>query len=545
MRAVQMRDLLAGRDWFDMTAQRLDPPNGVFMHWSRVVDAPLAALDWAFRVFLTPERAERATRLAFPFGCLAALFALTIWNARLLGGAATRLPALWLTFLSAPMFVQFAPGRIDHHAPQIVLLLATFGFFILGLDKERSRAMAFAAATMALSFAISLENMPFFVMLIAALPGLFIVEGAGAKSRLVWFALGTIVSFPLSFVATIGASRYAISTCDAYSAVHLQAILIGAAGLLALALFAPRVEDRNRRVIATALAAAAILASIAITAPHCFGDPLGGLDPLLRDLWLSHVVEAKPLAAFANDRSTLLSTALPIVLGFAAALVAAGSEQGVARWRWGAAAAAIGIGFAAACWQVRVFSSVTPLAVAPLAFAAVSASRRFGSRYSPLLQASLTAVICLAVSPIGLALTLQPERESSLEPQRACLGAEAFAPLTTLPAGKIVAPIDVGAHLLAFTPHSVFAAPYHRNDRGNRIVIDAFLAEPREAERVLRAAQADLILWCAKGKTGDELVERAPSGLAAALARGDVPAWLEKIPLDGTPFHVFALRPAQ
>jgi len=30
MRAVQVRDLLAGQSWFDMTSWRLDPPNGVF-----------------------------------------------------------------------------------------------------------------------------------------------------------------------------------------------------------------------------------------------------------------------------------------------------------------------------------------------------------------------------------------------------------------------------------------------------------------------------------------------------------------------------------
>src|SRR3954452_14790108 len=36
MRLVQVRDLLAGQSWFDLTATRLDPP-GTLMHWSRVV----------------------------------------------------------------------------------------------------------------------------------------------------------------------------------------------------------------------------------------------------------------------------------------------------------------------------------------------------------------------------------------------------------------------------------------------------------------------------------------------------------------------------
>ena len=44
MRLVEVRDLLAGQGWFDLTQYRLDPPAGVVMHWSRVVDVPIAFL---------------------------------------------------------------------------------------------------------------------------------------------------------------------------------------------------------------------------------------------------------------------------------------------------------------------------------------------------------------------------------------------------------------------------------------------------------------------------------------------------------------------
>ena len=44
MRMVQVRDWLAGQGWYDLRALRLDPPAGTLMHWSRVVDLPLAAL---------------------------------------------------------------------------------------------------------------------------------------------------------------------------------------------------------------------------------------------------------------------------------------------------------------------------------------------------------------------------------------------------------------------------------------------------------------------------------------------------------------------
>jgi hypothetical protein len=543
MRAVQVRDLIAGQSWLDMTARRLDPPDGLFMHWSRIVDAPLAALDLLFGLFLAPDMAERATRLAFPFLCLALLLALAAFVARVLVDRSARMLAVWLVFLSAPMFMQFSPGRIDHHAPQIVLLMATFGLVALGLDAKRPWALAAAAAPLALSLAISLENLPFFVVLLAAPAILFFRAGEAASRRLRSFALGLLVFAPLTFVATVAPARYGLSACDAYSAVHLRALIVGALGLAALAAVAPRLATPLRRGVGLCLVGAAALGAVLASAPQCLGDPLVGLDPLLRDLWLAHVTEAKPLKAFLGDPALLVSTAAPVLLGLVAAVALAWRAQGLARGRWALLAAAILIGFCAALWQIRVFTSVTPLAMIALAGAAAAISARLAG-VTPLLRGLTVGLLCLCVSPMGLALALQSEGDAPRETRRACLEAAAFSSLAALPPARIVAPVDMGAHLLAFTPHFVFAAPYHRDNRGNRLAVDVFLAAPDEAERLLRAAGAGLLLWCDGGETGNALVERAPHGLAATLARGESVPYLEKIPLERSPFHVFALRPA-
>src|SRR6185312_14768517 len=44
MRLVMVRDLLAGRGWYDQVIWRLQPPHGVLLHWSRLVDGGIAAL---------------------------------------------------------------------------------------------------------------------------------------------------------------------------------------------------------------------------------------------------------------------------------------------------------------------------------------------------------------------------------------------------------------------------------------------------------------------------------------------------------------------
>lgn len=450
--------------------------------------------------------------------------------------------AIGLVFLSAPSLGQFAPGRIDHHAPQIALAMATLLFFARGLDPATPRAMLGAAAAMALSVAISLENLPFFIAPLAAAAALLVVDGARATTRVAWFALGLLIFFPSCFAMVVAPSRYGVRACDAFSAVHLIAFLIGAGGLGALALAAPRLVTLRGRALGVALVGGAALASVLLTAPSCLGDPLGGLDPLLRALWLSHVTEAKPLAAFADDPATLAATALPVLLGLAAALCLASRARGVARWRWAATSGAIAFGFAAALWQIRVFSSVTPLAMVALACAVAAVTRPLS--YSPILRSLAASVAALAVSPLGLALALQPDRdEAPVANTRDCLEAAAFSPLADLAPGRVVAPIDMGAHLLAFTPHSVFAAPYHRDNHGDRLAVDAFLAPPEEAESLLRAAGADLVLWCGGGETAAALEARG--GLAAALARREAPSWLTEIPLRETPIRVFALRPAQ
>src|SRR5690606_28265498 len=54
MRLVQVRDLLAGQGWFDLMQYRLGLEGGILMHWSRLVDLPIAALIRIAALFLTP-----------------------------------------------------------------------------------------------------------------------------------------------------------------------------------------------------------------------------------------------------------------------------------------------------------------------------------------------------------------------------------------------------------------------------------------------------------------------------------------------------------
>ena len=152
-------------------------------------------------------------------------------------------------------------------------------------------------------------------------------------------------------------------------------------------------------------------------------------------------------------------------------------------------------------------------------------------------------VLVLPFSPIGWALVLtQDSQAAKREDRAACLASAAFAPIADLPAGIVLAPIDAGSHLLALTPHGVLAAPYHRNNHGNRAALDAFLADPDVARRILRANHVAYVAICAGLPETDALATRAPHGLAAALSRGETLNWLKPLPRNG-PIQVFVIQP--
>lgn len=66
MRVVMVRDLMAGQAWHDLVQHRVMPPAGLAMHWSRLIDLPIATLITAFSLVVEPVLAERLARIIMP-----------------------------------------------------------------------------------------------------------------------------------------------------------------------------------------------------------------------------------------------------------------------------------------------------------------------------------------------------------------------------------------------------------------------------------------------------------------------------------------------
>ena len=532
MRMVQVRDWMAGQGWYDLRALRLDPPAGVLMHWSRVVDVPLAGLIRLFGVFADQETAERLARIVFPLSMQALLLVGTSLCGRLLAGSFGGIVAVLLTIASGMGFIQFVPGRIDHHAPQIVLLVFMVYACLCGLDPQRPRMAAVAGLCAALSLAIAIENLPFIFVLMAIYPVAWALQGAPMRGAMVWMGAGFAASLLLAFALFQSPALWTTSACDALSAVHIRAALSGAVATALLAIL-----DRWRKPGLRARLLACGLIGLFAATPlwldrQCFLDPFNGLDPLVRELWLSGVREARNIPALLGEHPGDLGVwVMPWALGACAIAVAVFVEQGLARTRFLALLALTLAGCATAAYMSRAISSVTPLALLGGVWTVTRARNLCGKE--PLRAILVLSATLPPFTVIGWAVAVpladRPAKQAQYATAARCAEKSAFGPLRSLPAARILTLIDLSPMLLAHTHHSVIAGPYHRNNKGNRLMYDAFLASPETAQDMLRAADLRYVVLCDPANTAKDLIHMAPEGLAAAIAGEKPIVWLRRI----------------
>ena len=122
MRLVQVRDFLAGQSWFDVTQYRLGFYAGTPMHWSRLIDLPIAVILWVFSIFLTQDWAEMATMTIWPL----ALIVPTLWAMHRasvrFGGAQAGAFGYLFGIIAIITTRKFEIGALDHHNVQMMLM---------------------------------------------------------------------------------------------------------------------------------------------------------------------------------------------------------------------------------------------------------------------------------------------------------------------------------------------------------------------------------------------------------------------------------------
>ncbi|MGN6154866.1 MAG: AcrB/AcrD/AcrF family protein [Sphingomicrobium sp.] len=542
MRMMQVRALLHGQGWFDLRQYRLNPPYGANIHWTRLVDLPIAGIILLFQSFVGGAKAQLIAAAAAPMVPYVILFfGLALTARRLIDPRAFWLPIIAMTVagLTNSMFM---PERIDHHGWQLAFLSIS----IAGLaDPKRVRGGLTLGISTALSIAIGIEMIIYLAVAGAAVT-LFWVADARQRPRAIAYAvsLGGAIAFSFLVFASYD-NRYAV--CDALSPVWLSSLLVASALLLAAAWLNP--ADWRVR-LAMAVGAALVLGAFhGLMWPQCLSR-LEGVSPEVKYLWLSHVREARPVYKHGLQIATLI-LALPVTGAVGWALLAWRNriDSDLFRRTLGAAVPGIVAGLLL-FWQTRTGPAAQLMAVVGAVALAWILAPAFDRSRNPLLRTLGVIVVAIVgfggLVPFALMLVpptkLSPREAEVGRANRLCNFIGSYHPIALEPKGVVFTFVDLAPRLITLTHHDSIMGPYHRNGEQIADAMKAFRGSADQARQIFAKYRSDYLLTCPDSSTTTIFMSEVPNGFYGQLERGQVPKWLTPVQLPAnSPFKMWRI----
>ncbi len=553
MRLVLVRDLLHGRGWYDQLVTRLQPPLGVYMHWSRLLDGALAACLWLAERVTSVANAELAVRFVWPLLWIAPAVIACLAIARSLGGKVALFACALLMLTNSTLFVQFRPGRVDHHNIQITMAVIAVACAMAGTQRVRFAAIAGAAT--ALGLAIGIEALAFHAIAGAS----FALSAALARDQARparVYGLTLVVATLSLYALQTPFDRWSLPLCDALGANLVGAILVAGLGLAAFATWGARFGLAAR--FAQLALVGALAAGVYIAAnPACLHGPFASVDPRLRPIWFDHIseLEAWP-QLWKQHRDNALISIFMSLMGAAAGLLLL-----LVRWRrWDRptllAAVLVGVAAVAAAHAWRMEDYAFWFGIPTLA-AAIGwlASLAWRGALTPTLAASLVLSPVLLAVGVDEGLKLIPAKPAAAGPKVAatkapakpaskldiseqCFEVRAYGPLATLPPGVVLGEVDLGPFILAHTSDSVLAAPYHRMSWGIWKAYEALGGPTTLAQARLKALNVAYVADCQLNP-----LRVNPKGFEGDLRRGHIPDWIQRLTAPNQIIQIYRVKP--
>ena len=539
MRLMQVRALLDGQGWYDLRNYRMNPPVGFDIHWSRIVDLPIAGLILFFRLFTSNSWAERLACGIAPLLPLSiAMLGIGATVRRLISPYAWPLAVVIMVGATGTMLM-FMPERIDHHGWQLAMLSLT----VAGLcDANERRGGAMVGLASAVSLSIGLELLPYAAMAGAIIALRWVWDRSEAE-RLSIYALTLGGGSTLGFALFASNANQAMR-CDALTPVWLSVMIAAGMLLFLLARFGP--ASRGARLALAVVAGAAIVAGFALVFPQCLGRP-EGISPELQRNWLDNVREAKPIYKHSFRVGFALAT-LPIIGLIGAILAAWRARRDPSAVGWAAVALFTAFACAMLLWQVRAGPAAQMLAIpGATALAWLIIPRLLGNR-SVAVRVLGTVAAFLIVSGMfaGMVLKYLPIDRPKPYEKRVnsatgnCLRTTVLLALNKYPAQTVFTFVDMGPRLITITHHDAIAGPYHRNGDAILDVQHAFGGTPDQARAIIKRHGATMLLLCPNAAESTNYKARSPKGFYARMAKNEVPAWLTPLPLPAnSPLRLF------
>ena len=544
LRLAQVRALLGGQGWYDLIQHRFDPAHGgANIHWSRLVDLPIAGLILLLQPLVGGPDAERiAVAVAPQIPLLLLMFSLALTMKRLVDDRAWPLPIIGLLCAYSTIGM-FAPLRIDHHGWQLAFLaLAISGM----ADPKQARGGAVTGLATGLSLAIGLE-MLIYLALLGGAAVLLWVSDRGQRDRLAAYAVSLVAATGAAFLFFASNANWN-AVCDALSPVWLADAAVGGAVMLGLSWLT--LDSWKARLAVAVLGGAALAGFHAVAWPHCL-QRLEGVSPDATELWLDHVREARPFYRHAW-RTAVIAIALPLTALFGWALLIwrawhRGPDGRDLLRRTTAVALPAVAGLALLFWQTRAAPAAQMMALpAATALIVLMAAPWLLSDQRLKRYAAILVVLLGFGAAVPVAVNFVPAEKSSVarrnvaKANRSCPSMAALAPVNAQPRGTIFTFIDLGPRLIVATHHDAIGGPYHRNDRAIADVMKAFRGDEAQAHRIVTEYRSDYLLICPDMSTATIFMAEARNGFYGQLVRGKVPSWLQPVELPAnSPFQMW------
>lgn len=550
MRMVMVRDFLAGQNWYDLTQYRLNTPYGAELHWSRLVDLPLAGLVALFTPLVGADMAIVVAGYIWPMTLLALLLWVSAMLAQRLVGPEGVLPALILPVLSVPVTVEFTPGRVDHHN---VVMLLTLALIWAAVETVRRPCFAILSGVLAATaLAIAIESLPIIAVAILVMGLLWVFDPAQGRTMRM-FGLAFAAASMVHLAIFRPPARWLEAACDVISPVYVAVALVVAV-VFTIASLIPAPRAPWQRLLVLAVGAAIGLGLVIWAYPQCLKGPYGELDPWLQTNWIAAISEARPWFAMLSELPPYaVAVGVPALLATIVVIARLWRvREGRAEW---AVLLVFVLGASVVMLaQVRGARLAIMTSMPAAAWLIVAARQRYLA--SPRLLPALGLIgSWLAFSGIVLSLlvvavtTIFPGHSQEMAEARAskepCLVPAAFADLAALPPERIMTPIDLGAHLLLYTRHEVVAAPYHRNQQGVLDTFRFFNGPIADARAILDKRGIGLVVLCPAMAELRGISDRADDSFVNLYEAGTLPDWLVNVSLPGAALRVFAVMPQE
>jgi hypothetical protein len=519
VRLVSVRELIAGASWFDTTLPSIGAPEPLVSHWSRLIDLPIASLILLLTPLFGTEQAETAARILWPALLFFSLLLIVSREASRQAGPWGGALAVLLAATSLMAFVQFRPGRVDHHNAQV--LCAVAGLLLLLRAWQEPRIGWPAGVLLGLGLSIGYEALALvgLALGITAAMALWLPRDAAGVVRA---AIALTLTMAVALLLTIPPLRWLHIHCDAL-ALNLPVLAAGGSlGLLAGITFG---RSRLERFLIAGIGVAVGVGGFATLEPACLAGPYGQLSPTLKEVWLDHVNETESILWEVADQPSLF---LGILL-----FLAAGTTVEVIRWyrrrdaSRGLSMAFVLIAVVLGCWQMRLIPYASWLCVLPIArwASGLPATARVSA---PTVRIAAACLLSQGILDPVLGALISPfERPHPPVTTSSCELTANVRRLGALPTGLVAADIDLSAFIAALTPHRVVAAPYHRLEKSILANHAIMQGSPDKSVKEARVLGVDYLALCNRPARGD-----IPTGLRARLLAGESIPDLQELTLD-------------